>query len=132
MKQQLDDILCQRYPAIFRDRHAAKTDTSMCWGFTCGDGWYPLIDALCENLMRLSPTPTDVPVAFQVKEKFGSLRFYVNNSTPEQDAVIVFAETLSRRICEHCGTMNETKTYMQGWHRTLCPQCAKKDGRNSA
>ena len=26
------------------------TETAMCWGFECGDGWYHLIDTLCNLL----------------------------------------------------------------------------------
>lgn len=130
MNEKLDRALCAKYPVIFRDRHAPMSETAMCWGFACGDGWYPLIDMLCARLMRLSPTSTDIPIAVQVKEKFGGLRFYVNNANDAQEAVIAFAEALSHRICEQCGTMNETTTYTDGWHKTLCPSCARLDGRD--
>lgn len=50
MKQELDELLCRRYPKIFRDRYAPMTVTAMCWGFDCGDGWFTIIDALCANI----------------------------------------------------------------------------------
>lgn len=31
MNRELDELLRQRYPSIFRDRHAPMTDTCMCW-----------------------------------------------------------------------------------------------------
>ena len=52
MKSELDIQLCERYPKIFRDRHADMQYTAMCWGFDCGDGWYELIDALCANIQN--------------------------------------------------------------------------------
>lgn len=50
MKQELDDKLCAKYPRLFRDRHAPMTETCMCWGFDCGDGWYNIINQLCANI----------------------------------------------------------------------------------
>ena len=47
MRKELDEELCRKYPRIFRDRHAPMTQTAMCWGFECGDGWYKIIDMLC-------------------------------------------------------------------------------------
>jgi hypothetical protein len=50
VKRALDERLCTTYPELFRDRHKPMTETAMCWGFACGDGWYPLIDRLCRML----------------------------------------------------------------------------------
>jgi hypothetical protein len=62
-----------------------------------------------------------VPVAMQVKEKFGGLRFYVQSATDECHNYIDFAERMSYRICEDCGTADESvQTWHMGWHRTLC------------
>ena len=41
MDAQFDDLLCKRYPTIFRDRHESMQGTTMCWGFACGSGWFP-------------------------------------------------------------------------------------------
>jgi hypothetical protein len=47
MNQDLDKKLVEKYPKIFRDRHAPMTHTAMCWGFDHGDGWYNIINQLC-------------------------------------------------------------------------------------
>ena len=47
-----DILLCERYPEIFKNRHNDLTKTAMCWGFECGDGWFWLIDAMCEQLLH--------------------------------------------------------------------------------
>lgn len=47
MNKELDEKLCQKYPLIFRDRRGDMSKTCMCWGFTCDDGWYNIIDNLC-------------------------------------------------------------------------------------
>lgn len=77
---------------------------------------------------ELAELEAEIPVAVQVKEKFGGLRFYVRGGTTEHHTMIQFAEALSTRICEECGTTNTAKTYREGWHRTLCDTCAVKVG----
>lgn len=47
MNKELDNKLCEKYPLIFRDRHADPSKTCMYWGFSCDDGWYNIIDNLC-------------------------------------------------------------------------------------
>lgn len=47
MKQELDDLLCKKYPKIFAQRNWDMSRTCMCWGFTCEDGWFNIIDTLC-------------------------------------------------------------------------------------
>lgn len=50
MRKELDELLCAKYPLIFRDRHGDMSKTCMVWGFDCGDGWFNIIDALCANI----------------------------------------------------------------------------------
>ena len=52
MDRKLDEALCAKYPELFIERHGDMRQTAMCWGFECGDGWYPLIETLCYNLMH--------------------------------------------------------------------------------
>lgn len=120
MNKDLDNDLITKYPKIFKELGTSA------YHFSCENGWYLLIDALCHHLTLNNPH--DV-AALQVKEKFGALRFHVKNSTSEQDALIRFAETLSRHICEECGDMRDVKVYTTGRHQTLCPVCAKESGR---
>lgn len=130
MKKELDDLLCSNYPKIFKDRHAGCETTAMCWGFDCGDGWFPLIDNLCSqiqwHLEHNAEKDTPQFVAAQVKEKFGGLRFYGDGGDEHIDSFVQFAESISVRICEECGGMQDTVTYSIGWNRTLCPTHAEK------
>lgn len=50
MRKELDEKLCEKYPLIFRDRHADPSKTCMYWGMACGDGWYNILDKLCLNI----------------------------------------------------------------------------------
>ena len=50
MKEELDKLLCEKYPKIFVNRHESMMQTAMCWGFDCGDGWFNIIDRLCSQI----------------------------------------------------------------------------------
>jgi hypothetical protein len=71
-----------------------------------------------------------VPVAVQVKEKFGGLRFYVQAATDKHYNYINFAESMSYKICEVCGSPGER--YTDGWHTVLCDEHAKEQGREKS
>jgi len=128
MDEAKDKDLCTKYPNLYRDRHASMQTTCMCWGFSCGDGWYELIDELSAALeaeivkLKESGIPTEqLPVAAQVKEKFGGLRCYVDNATEEMYKLIEAAEEKSFTICEYCGAPGKVRP--GGWIRTLCDAC---------
>ena len=77
MNKQRTTWLLNRYPKIFRQHTLPMTETCMCWGLDCGDGWYHLIDRLCGQLQwDIDRNHYPQIEATQVKEKFGTLRFY--------------------------------------------------------
>jgi len=85
-------------------------------------------EAIDEAKVKLDEETFKVPVAAQVKEKFGGLRFYVNGTTDKHHNYISFAESMSYRTCEECGAAG--KTYTNGWHTTLCDIHAAMNGKN--
>lgn len=149
MSPELDNKLCEKYPLIFAERHMSMMQTCMCWGFDCGDGWYNIIDVLCntiqgyidwhntrydKELKCMVPIPESDPnyvqqvVTTQVKEKFGTLRFYCNGGDQYIDGMISMAESLSSCTCERCG--NPGKSLGGGWITTLCKDHAEELGLN--
>jgi hypothetical protein len=82
-----------------------------------GDGWLALIDELVDSLAVLGP----FQIA-QIKEKFGSLRFYTGPLTNEQTAIVRDFEALSAKTCERCGEPGEIDA-IGYWLSCLC----KKD-----
>jgi hypothetical protein len=84
-------------------------------------------EAIDEAKVKLDEETLKVPVAVQVKEKFGGLRFYVQAATDTHYKYITFAESMSYRTCEECGAPG--KTYTDGWHTTLCDIHAAMAGR---
>lgn len=120
MRTALDDLLCRRYPELFRDRHGDMRETAMCWGFNCGDGWFALLDTLCAEIRRhASEVSAPVPVVQQVKEKYGTLRYYVAGADDWIHDLIWFSDYLSGVICEECRAPGYLATDI-GWHRTRC------------
>jgi len=123
MDASYDTLLCERYPMIFRDRHASMQCTAMCWGFACGNGWFPLIDTLCAEIQRYVDAAHVRPVvAVQVKEKFGALRFYATGGDEYTRSLIWLADALSGCICEQCGA--PALSSGDGWIVTHCAEHA--------
>lgn len=102
------------------------------FGFECGNGWYELIER-CTLDIAILDTEKIVRV-LQVKEKFGTLRYYVSfDSEKELDRSyydniyerISEAEKESSITCEVCGKSGKLNT-SSGWLTTLCEECNDK------
>ncbi len=118
MKAELDRRLCAHHPRLFRNRHSDRM-TTMTRGFECGDGWFDLIDVLSFEIDRYADDVGLDVTAVQVKEKFGSLRFYERGGDAYVRGLTEMAMALSEQICEECGQPGTLSG--QGWRRTLCP-----------
>ena len=100
----------------------------MCWGFP-GDGWEPLIRELSEKLekeiVELKQKHPDMeypPRASQVKEKYGTLRYYMSSQTDSMSENINEACKKSWVTCEDCGQPGKLRN-MGGWYYTRCDKC---------
>ena len=105
MSPELQNKLYSKYPKIFVDKDKSMQESCMCWGIETPDDWYDIIDTLCHALTYTYSTSLDIdkedaehlsikPIRFreedcyiysvecpqiiaeQVKEKYGTLRFY--------------------------------------------------------
>ena len=114
MNPQLDKILCETFPKLYSKRKASMTQSCMSWGFDCGDGWFLILWQLSEQLEKLGC------VAAQVKEKFGTLRFYLEGHLAGAEELITEAERLSTVTCEQCGQPGEMNE--SGWMKVRCHQ----------
>ena len=43
MNEENNEKLVRTFPLLYSDRYAYKQSTAMCWGFSCGDGWFDII-----------------------------------------------------------------------------------------
>lgn len=88
------------------------------WQEEVGPGWALILTKLHEDLIKLDP---EYRVA-QVKEKFGSLRVYVDTYSREVEDRIDKAEAQSCHVCEFCGAKGELRND-RSWLKTLCDVC---------
>lgn len=102
-------------------------------------GWQPIVSTLsiaiqqhidltnqqikCMEDRGQTPTiqrVTQVTVA-QVKEKFGTLRFYYDGGDDYIDGLVEMAEHWAGNTCEECGKPGHLR-YDLPWHKTLCEE----------
>ena len=177
MKQELDKLLCEKYPKMMVNRNKNMQETCMCWGFECGDGWFNILDQLMGNIQhhinwkekqragaikyndmaaqakagnfdlfeedmkalpndeykekrlaeivagdfRLVPESIPQVTLDQVKEKFGTLRFYYTGGDDYISGMVSLAESLTGVTCESCGNVGERRG--GGWVHTYCEPC---------
>jgi hypothetical protein len=132
MNKENIELLQVRFPLLCSDTSVFK--------FQCGDGWVRLIYELLETLEKYIldhelPKGT-YPVVLQIKEKFGLLRFYINNASPSDTNYSTWSamydmidktEDQSIRICEECGEIGWLAKSETGWLKTRCSEHMKDD-----
>ena len=107
MNQENTKKLLDTYPSLYQQYYLSGKETRMCDGFACGDGWFSLIERLSAVLTHHEEVlneKNDFKISIQVKqvkEKFGSLRFYVTYHDDYVRGAIAMAENLSLCIPEN-------------------------------
>jgi len=93
----------------------------MVFGFEIGEGWMSLVIELLDKIQHLvdnNPEYSGLQV-IQVKEKYGSLRVYLNYYYKEIEDIISEYEEKSCYICEECGEKGEIRN-INNWYTALC------------
>ena len=177
MKQELDKLLCEKYPKMMVNRNKNMQETCMCWGFECGDGWFNILNQLMSQIQHhidwkekqragaikynemaaqakagnfdlfeetmkalpndeykekrlgeivagdFRPVPESIPQVTldQVKEKFGTLRFYYSGGDDYISGMVSLAESMTAVTCENCGNPGSCRG--GGWVHTYCTPC---------
>jgi len=138
--------LQKRFPKILRELGGDPSKTCMSvshGGIAIGDGWIPILEKLFE-FCQFNHDENGYPqlVADQIKEKFGSLRFYYhfedcdsknadlgkqwNRTENMLEGACRFAELLTQTICEICGQPGELSG--ERWRVVRCESCLNKKG----
>ncbi len=136
MNKRSQNYLFKRFEQFFPSIEQRTPDKScMAFGFNVGDGWYPLVKTLLEEIEMYSKM---FPIHFmtfqiaQVKEKFGGLRVYFRGDlvddilVEEMWKLTTDAELKSFNICEDCGKPGMLRKD-RPWFRTLCNKCSVLD-----
>lgn len=119
MKESLRQDLYKKYPSLLTDK---------CFDFSIDDGWYDLVDTLCNYISLLIETTKEncTCVVHQVKEKLGGLRFYCYVETEDTEleakinGLIMVMEGYSYRVCEVCGDKGMLCAPNGFWKKTRC------------
>jgi hypothetical protein len=88
----------------------------------CGTGWFDIVRMMCRNIQSHLDWKPDVPqvVVSQIKEKFGTLRFYYEGGDEYISGIASMAEAMSEITCEECGKPGVLR---QGnWMKVLCDE----------
>lgn len=112
-------------PSLFEDKDGRIPIN--CFGFECDDGWFKVLKSLLQEIRDIIERDDlkDLRV-FQIKEKFGTLRFYLNFHSSSIDECIKKAEERSETVCEECGSEEGALGKTRGWISVLCPTCREK------
>lgn len=97
------------------ERHFPDSKEARFLGFGIGTGWS---DIVLDLHKKLGAEKSDYQI-FQIKEKFGGLRFYTGPMTEQGYKYITEAEDLSFKTCEECGRPGKVWSD-KSWLRTLC------------
>ena len=141
MKEELANLLYDRYPLIFAKKIGIECGDG--W-YNIIHALCHSIQTHIDNVARqkewaikknaqpvksgidLDNKPCDIPDLVvqvnvqQIKEKFGTLRFYASGGNTTTSGMISMADALSEMTCEECGAPGKRR---QGsWIRTLCDQ----------
>lgn len=83
-----------RFPILFQDSKKPMTETCMCWGIECPIGWFHILEQLCTVLefynMEFVKNHGIAVIAAQVKEKFGTLRFYYDVRPVDENGIVKY------------------------------------------
>lgn len=106
----------EKYPKIF----------SECFSLGVPEHWESIVDELCTDLQEYADKSGRQAQCVQVKEKFGSLRFYLVSEDDEMDNMIRVATTKSREVCIKCGSTENITPSTSGWISYTCDNCKQK------
>jgi hypothetical protein len=123
-QKQFSEELAKKYPNLYVDMFGDKRNTLLSYGISVGEGWFKIIEELSSELESLITKMKELgdknpPKAAQVKEKFGSLCFYMSHTTQQINEIINKYTRKSYSTCEICGEPGENRIGLP-WIKTLC------------
>jgi hypothetical protein len=129
MTKEREEYLQKTFPEIYTN--CGENHPYTLFGFECDDGWFNILVRLSQYIQNyinsnnswVNKYPEEykeIPQvkAFQVKEKFRTLRFYYSGGDEHIAAVISFVEYLSGYICETTGKTENVGYNVKGWQKT--------------
>jgi hypothetical protein len=124
------DMLCSNIQNHI-DNIVMQRGYALNWNKDVNDPEYDWSDksSFIEREERIVPELVDQVVAKQIKEKFGTLRFYYNGGDEYISGLVSMADSMSSVICEECGCPGTSRsTKKQRWVLVLCDKHAEEQG----
>lgn len=128
MKTELQCYIKKKFPALYPKN----------FEFECNDGWFRILLWLSRYLemyidqqnkmAEKNPQyyqPVKQVVARQIKQKFGTLRFYYEGGDEHIKSIIEYTEFISGYICEETGNTNDVGYNRKGYIQVLHGDLAK-------
>lgn len=112
------------------DKRQKEIEAKYPWFTACSFeipfGWFDLVEECCEELATILKKDGmyDAYMLFQVKEKFGSLRWYANYNDNEVSNLLSRYEVKSTKVCADCGAPATHTT--KGYIGHYCDKCYKE------
>lgn len=137
MKDKLEKQLVKDFPHVFHRDSNGMEPWSM-FGIEFSDGWEPSLRRAAEKLEPLfikaiEKDPEGYKFGYyrtsQLKEKYGTGRWYLSGGTDEMYAITNAWEKTTHKICEQCGKPGKIRG--QGWYYTSCNNCSKSEDRDN-
>ena len=125
MRKELEQKLVKRLPTWFNVNGDARHSLTP-FRFQCGVGWYKILWRLCVDMEPLvAELEQETGESFevvQVKEKLGTLRFYVSHHSDAINERIADASKESSRTCEVCGQPGKQRKTDGGRVQARCDE----------
>jgi len=120
-EEEFDNYMMSNYPDMFKNREAKEGQEiiiPMNFGFEIGPGWRHVLDGIC-NKVKVLQDEFDFTLVFdQVKEKYGSARFYFHTEYSGDEGIsektkiaigiaeliVSHYEEYTEYVCDHLGT----------------------------
>jgi len=125
-RRKINKDFGNKYPKFLKAKFPEMFDES-CIEIAIGEGWSHIVTSLCSAIQfQIDHNDPDQIKVLQIKEKFGGLRFYASGCNDYLQGMISFAESLSYRTCEFCGSTQDIGR-TGGWIKTICKECATEE-----
>lgn len=128
MNDELSYKLIHTFPNVYSNKNPREPFNYDNAHFQCGDGWFKIIYDLSatieQELLSMNVRERAKYSVAQVKEKFGTLRFYMTETTESMREAIEIAEMLSGKTCEECGESGSERPGR--WISVRCDNCVEK------
>lgn len=126
MTPEKEKELVKKTPNLFYSEDECRSQLPInLFGVECDDGWFDLISDTLEKISNIASSKEYETKVDQIKEKYGTLRIYLNLETEEMSKIINEAVQKSEKTCESCGNPGKLRQRNR-WFYTSCNKCDLK------